>query len=119
MTRRRRIAFASLLIFGLSVALFIVTKMAEFSLSSTLYSNLLIAVAAIGGAVAFLAGFKDVVELVERLTEKPNVSLATEPEPKANTLNWVGTSHDALLSDKPYQGEYLDFGHFWQGDRLT
>jgi hypothetical protein len=67
---RRHLIFASLLIFVLALGLFLMTKAVQPSPSSTLYGNLLLTAAAIGGAVAFLAGFKDTVELLQAFSSK-------------------------------------------------
>jgi hypothetical protein len=74
---RRHIFFASLIILVLALSLFLLTKAFQPSPSSTVYGNLLLAVAAVGGAVAFLAGFKDTIELMQGLSSKPEGETAT------------------------------------------
>ena len=67
---RRHLFFASLIIFVLALSLFLLTKAFQPSPSSTFYGNLLLAAAAVGGAVAFLAGFKDIIELIQGFSSK-------------------------------------------------
>jgi len=74
---RRYVFFASLIIFVLALSLFLLTKAFQPSPSSTFYGNLLLAAAAVGGAVAFLAGFKDTIELIQGLSSKSEGETAT------------------------------------------
>ncbi len=84
--RRRQVFVIALLVVGLAVVAFIVTK---FALPQAFYPDLFLFVVAIGGVVAILAGFKSVLELWDRFfgtTQPASVTInPTAPVAKPET----------------------------------
>ncbi len=78
--RRRQVFVSALLVVGLAVVAFIVTK---FALPQAFYPDLYLFIVIIGAVVAILAGFKNVLELWDLLfgTKKSENVIIKLPEP--------------------------------------
>ncbi len=68
--RVRYVVTALVFVTIFSLALFLLSKYVQPRMPQSLRSDLLLIVACILAAVTFLAAFKDVIELVERLIER-------------------------------------------------
>ncbi len=99
--RKRQLLIASLLIFGLAALLYLATVSFYPSPVPDLYNTLLIIAAAVGGSVAFLAGFKDVIELVAHLTQS---SKSREPIRQSTSMTTDKEHENSSQSSKLVNG---------------